>query len=148
MADKSSVGKKYPPFTWDVERGKIRELMQAIGDSNPIFFDRSEAIKEGYRDIPAPPTFITVPMQWTNLLLKALKDINANFAKVLHGEESYEYFKVIYPDDVLTGTMEVVSIDQKSGKSGDMDLIRLETMFTDQKGELVLKASTLIVERK
>ena len=32
MADKSKAGKVYPPIVWEVERGKIRELVSAIGD--------------------------------------------------------------------------------------------------------------------
>jgi acyl dehydratase len=148
MADKSMVNREFPPFTWEVERGKIRELVQAIGDKNPIYLKREEAVKAGYKDTPASPTFITVPMMWTNILIDVIKAVKINYAKVLHGEESYEYIQEIYPGDVLTGKIKVISIDEKSGKSGSMDLIRLETLYTNQRNEQVLKASTLLVERK
>ncbi len=148
MADRSMVNKEFPAFTWEVERGKIRELVLAIGDKNPIYTDKEAAVEAGYRDTPASPTFITVPMMWTNVLLDVIRELKINYAKVLHGEEEYEYLQEIYPGDVLKGKMRVVSMDEKSGKSGSMDLVRLETLYTNQKEELVLKASTLLVERK
>jgi len=43
MADQSLRGKEYPPFVWEVERGKIRELIQAIGDRNHIYLDEDRA---------------------------------------------------------------------------------------------------------
>ena len=148
MADRSKINHEFPPFTYEVERGKMRELVQAIGDDNPIFLDKEAAIKEGYKDTPAFPTFATVPMNWSNTLLNIIADLKINFAMVLHGEEGYEYFQEIYPGDILTGKIRVVSIDEKAGKSGSMDLVKLETIYTNQRNEPVLKASALIVERK
>ncbi len=148
MADKSAVGKVFPPFTWEVERGKIRELAGAIGDSNSVYMDREAAIREGYKDVVAPPTFITVPAMWAGIGRKVLKDLKVNYSRILHGEERYEYYQEIYPGDVLTGVTKVLSIETKSGKSGDMDFITRETVYTNQHNELVLKQTTVTVERK
>ncbi len=148
MADKSKIGKEYPPFTWEVEKGKIKELVQAIGDKNPIFQDREAATAAGYKDIVASPTYITVPMNWSNQLMGMIKDLQINFLKVLHGEEGYEYFGEIHPGDILTGKAKVADIQTKSGKTGEMDLIKIEINYTNQEGKPVLKANSLIVERK
>jgi acyl dehydratase len=146
MADKSAVGREYSKFTWDVERGKIRELVQAIGDPNPIYVDKEVAVEEGYRDVVAPPTFITVPTMWAKM--SVLEDMKINLANALHGEESYEYYQEIYPGDTLTGTMKIVGLETKAGKTGDMDLVTVEKMFVNQRNEPVLKATTVVVERK
>ena len=148
MADASVVGKEYPPFQWEVERGKIREMVQAIGDKNPIYVNRDASVQEGYKDSPATPTYITVPVMWTNVLIKIVKDMKINFARVLHGEETYEYLQEIYPGDILTGRMKIVGMDQKSGKAGSMDIVKVEFTYTNQRNEPVLKATTMIVERK
>lgn len=148
MADKSKVNLEFPPFTWEVERGKMRELAQAIGDRNPVYTDRKTARESGYEDTPAPPTFVTVPMMWTGILFDAMKILGMKLSRVLHGEETYEYLQEIYPGDVLTGAMKVLSVEEKAGKTGAMDLVRLETLYKNQRNETVLKANTLIVERK
>lgn len=149
MADKSKIGKEYPPIVWEVERGKIRELVNAIGDPNPIYTDREAARKEGYTDCPAPPTFLTVPAMFAGTLATAVVDLQINFAMVLHGEEEYEYYQDIYPGDILTGVPKVTGIEEKTSKSGrTMDMVNIEILYTNQRGEPVAKARTLVVERK
>ena len=147
MANKEKIGKEFPAFTWEVEKGKIRELVQAIGDNNPIFLEREAAIAAGYKDIVAPATFVTVPMMWTNSLTSTLDDADVKFVNILHGEEEYEYFAEIYPGDILTGQAKITDIQTKKGKSGEMDLVKIEVNYINQEGKPVLKARTLIVER-
>ncbi len=149
MADKSKVGKQYSTPPWEVERCKIRELVRAIGDPNPIYVDKQAAIKEGYKDTPAPPTYITVPANWQSQTEQFMKDLSINYMMVVHGSEEYEYHKEIYPGDVLTGTTRVASIVEKESKSGKkMDVITIETEFRNQSGEKVLVARTTMIERK
>ena len=148
MADKSLVGMELPPFTWEVERGKIRELVQAIGDPNPIYSDREAAIKEGYEDTIAPPTFVTVPVLWTGQTMAVLKALKIDYSRILHGEEKYEYYREIYPGDILTGRAKVTEIKTKSGRSGDMDIVTRECLYTNQRNEPVLKSISVTIERK
>jgi acyl dehydratase len=149
MADHSKVGKEYAPIIWEVERGKIRELAKAIGDPNPIFQDRDAAVKEGYKDTPAPATFLTVPMMWSTSMPFVITDLAINFMMVLHGEEEYEYYQEIYPGDVITATPKVAAIEEKTNKSGKkMDMVTIELLYVNQRGEKVAKARSLLVERK
>jgi acyl dehydratase len=149
MADKAKEGKEYPPMIWEVERGKIRELAKAVGDLNPIYLDRELAIKEGYKDTPASPTFLTVPMMWCGSMPEVISDLKINFAMVLHGEEEYEYYQQIYPGDVLIGKAKIASVEEKTSKSGrKMDMVTVEIIYTNQKGEKVAKARSLLIERK
>lgn len=149
MADKAKVGREYAPVTWEVERGKIAEMAKAIGDPNPIYLDREAAVKQGYKDTPAPPTFLTVPMMWSSSMPAVITDLNINFMMVLHGEEEYEYYREIYPGDKLTGAPKVVSIEEKTSKSGrKMDMVTIEIVYTDEKGDKVARSRSLLVERK
>ncbi len=149
MADLSKVGTEYPPIIWEVERGKIRELAKAIGDPNPVYLDKDAAVKAGYKDTPASPTFLTVPMMWADKMPDIINDLKINFMMVLHGEEEYEYYQQIYPGDVITGIPKVVKMEEKESRSGSkMDMITLEVFYKNQRGENVAKARSLIVERK
>lgn len=149
MADHSKVGKEYARVSWEVERGKIRELARAIGDPNPIYLDREEALREGYRDTPAPPTFLTVPIFWSASLPPVITDLGINFMMVLHGEEEYEYYREIYPGDVITASPKIASIEEKTSKSGrKMDMVTVELLYTNQRGEKVARERAVLVERK
>jgi acyl dehydratase len=149
MADHTKVGKEYTAVTWEVERGKIRELVKAIGDPDPIYVSKEAALKEGYKDSPAPATFLTVPMMWSSSMPGVINDLAINFMMVLHGEEEYEYYQEIYPGDVITATPKVASIEEKTNKSGKkMDMVTIELLYVNQRGEKVAKARSLLVERK
>lgn len=148
MADVNKVGLRLPTFTLAVERVKVKELVEAIGDNNPIYRDREAAMAQGYRDTPCPPTFATLAMQeFCGGYFRAFEALGISLSKVLHGEEEYEYLCDIYPGDVLTCRMTVDSIVEKQTKSGPMDLITLKTVFTNQDGIEVLRARSVIIER-
>jgi len=148
MADMSKEGQGLPPFTFKVEQVKIKELIHAIGDNNPLFLEKETALSEGYRDIPCPPTFITLAFQeFTGAYFKAFEALGVSLQNVLHGEEIYEYLGEICPGDMLTCHMIFQSIVEKQTKSGRMFLITLGTRVTNQRDEDVLKATSLIIEK-
>jgi acyl dehydratase len=70
--------------------------------------------------------------------------------RLLHGEEEYEYLKPIHPGDIMTGQSKVVSMydKEKKDKPGKMmEFTVLETEIKNQRGELVIRARTTLVER-
>jgi len=148
MADNSLAGYEFPAFFFRVERVKINEFVTAIGDDNPIFLDSKAAQKEGYGDTPCPPTFFSSAFQeFSGAYFRAFETLGVSLASVLHGEEEYEYLGEIYPGDVLECRMRVESIVEKQTKTGKMDLITLRTLFSNQRGQDVLQAKSLIIER-
>jgi acyl dehydratase len=149
MADTSKAGIKLPPITLLVERVKIRELMEAIGDTNPIYRDPECARAEGYRDTPCPPTFITLAFQeFTGFSVHLLKELGIPLARTVHGEEEYEYLQPIYPGDELTIAPVIESVVEKQSRSGGLALVTLQTVVTNQSGLEVMRTRSLIIERK
>jgi len=141
-------GYEFPAYTFTVERGKIREFVQAIGDDNPLYTDREYAVGEGYRDVIAPPTFGVCVDFWGGPGFdKLCAELEVNPVMVLHGEQKFEYFGEINPGDELTARTRVVKVAQKKGKSGGMNFVTLETAYRNQRGEQVLKSRMLLLER-
>jgi acyl dehydratase len=142
MLDLSYQGKDFPGFEFEVDRCKIRELCMAIGDDNPIFFDRQTAEKEGYKDNPAPLTFATVmnfwgyPKIWDNM-----KEIGIDTKRLLHAKEDYEYFSPIYPGDVITGKVNVDSLRSSSS----MDMATFKTVFLRNNETVLIAKMTIVV---
>ncbi len=149
MADKSKVGMTFPPTLFRVERVKIKELVEAIGDPNPIYVDAEAAAREGHPDTPCPPTFFTLAFQeFTGHYFRVLEELGMPLERVLQGEEEYEYLRDVYPGEKLTLTTTVESITEKKTRSGLMDLVDVRTTLADESGEAVLRAGSLIIERK
>src|SRR4030042_4110213 len=143
MLDANAVGKEYPPFIFEVDRSKIKELCLAIGDKNPIFFDREIAKKEGYKDTPAPLTFASLmnfwgyPEIWDRMI-----EIGVDVKRLLHASEEYEYFETIYPQDIIKGMVSVESIRS----SDTMDIAYFKTTFTrDNKTVLIARMKIVVM---
>jgi len=141
MLDINAQGKEFPEFKFEIERCKIKELCMAIGDDNPIFYDKKIAIKEGYTDTPAPLTFPTVinfwgyPEIWDRMI-----EIGVDVKRLLHASEEYEYFEPLYPGDIITGNVSVESV--RSG--GVMDVATFKSTYK-RDGKVVLIARMKIV---
>ena len=149
MFDKSKVGQSFPPFTIEIERGKIRELALAIGDDNPIYQSKEAAQAAGYPDVPLYPTSPTTFAFWGNKkMVGQLSSLGINLMRVLHGEEEYEYLAPIYPGDILTGITSIVDGKTRKTREGSMDIVVSETRYANQDQQAVLVARTMIVVRE
>ncbi len=94
MVDASHIGQSFPPYTIEVERGKVRELALAIGDENPIYQSRQAAQAAGYADVPLYPTSPTIFAFWGvdyPQLLEHWTSLGIDAKRVLHGAEAFEY---------------------------------------------------------
>jgi len=57
--DRNAIGRESKPALNEVEKGAIRRFAEALGETNPIYFEEAAARAAGYRSIVAPPTFPT-----------------------------------------------------------------------------------------
>lgn len=137
------IGRASAPLTLDVEKGHIRRFAEAIGDDNPIYRDEAAARSAGHPAIPAPPTFAAA--------LRA-NDVRAgldiDWTKLLHGEQAFEYRRLLYAGDRITLVQRIADVYEKTGKAGTMDFLVLESEGRDAAGEFVFTArSTLVIRR-
>lgn len=149
MFDTSKIGQSFAPFTCEVQRNKIHELNTAIGDENPIYHNREAAESAGYADVPISPTSPTLFNFWGNRQRgSSMASLGINVARILHGEEEYEYIEPIYPGDILTGTTTLVDGKTRQGSGGHtMDILTTETRYVNQKNQHVLSTRSTIIVR-
>ncbi len=157
MADKTKVGKVFPPYIFEVEKGKIAEFAMAVSQKEsksqvkPIYVDSGAAKAAGYKDVIPTSTFQTCFLLWGGGgLIPMLQEVGIDLIRLLHGEEEYEYLLPIHPGDVMTGVTRVVEMydKEKKGKPGKfMEFTVLEAEIRNQRGELAIRARTTLVER-
>jgi hypothetical protein len=134
MCMQDKVGIQFTPSTFEIEKGKVKEFAMAIGDSNP-YYQTGEVL---------PPTFATVIEMWGGTdYLELAEKLELEISKVLHGEQEYEYFGKIKVGDRVAGLTRVSSVISKAS----MDLIKLETHYKNERGELVLISRSTVIER-
>lgn len=145
---KNLIGLEFEPYTFEVEKGKIKEFATAIGDDNPIYYDEEIARNKGYHGIPIPLTFLTVVDCFGGLDFQQKIDfLKLNPVNVLHGEQEYEYLQDIYAGDVLTISAKITDAKIKKGSTGMMDIITTENRYINQREELVALSREVIIHR-
>lgn len=130
-------------FVFDVEKRHIRQFVEAIGDSNPLYVDEEYASKTIYGGIIAPPTFPIAIGQDSGESL----DLKLDQRRMLHGEQEFIYKRPIRPGDTLYCQMKVSDVYKREGKKGTMQFVVLDTEMKDESGKLVVISRTNIIYR-
>lgn len=145
MIDKAYVGRKFPPLTVDVEKWQLKFFAKAVGETNPIYFDEAAAQAAGYRSILAPPTYaVTLSLAEPDPFEKFLA-MGIDLSKILHAQEQFQYYGPICAGDRMTFDTTVLDIYEKRG--GALQFMVLETVATNQFGELTTRIKQTAVER-
>ncbi|MCB1164904.1 MAG: MaoC family dehydratase N-terminal domain-containing protein [Leptospiraceae bacterium] len=140
---KDLVGKKLNPYSFTVERGKVKEFCRAIGETNPVFLDPAKAKEAGFEDTPIPPTFQTTFQFWGYPeIFSDMSQMGIDIERLLHMKEEYNYLKPIYPGTTVSAQGEIIDV-----KTGKMDMVTFKTTFSNESGEPVLEAEMAIVIR-
>jgi acyl dehydratase len=135
--DDQAIGKSYPPFEYEVGREKIREYAQAVGEENPIYFDRAKAREAGFRDVPAPPMFAVVYSAGS--LGPAILDpeVGVNFTMMVHGSQEFVWGEPVCSGDTITTETSVKDISERGG----MGFYVFESVSHNQDGEEVVRGT-------
>lgn len=135
-------------FELPVDRDKVMEFAEAVGEDNAVLYDTGAANFQGLPDIVAPPTFTVtqifqVPREEREQRLGA----NLNYERVLHGEQEFVYKRLPVAGETLKGTMRIAKDFTKEGKrGGQMRFVTYESTFTDADGDEVLRAYYTLIE--
>ncbi|MBL8531651.1 MAG: MaoC family dehydratase N-terminal domain-containing protein [Hyphomonadaceae bacterium] len=145
MIDRSHIGWRSKPAHVHVEAGQLRLFAKATGEKSPIYVDAAAAKAAGHRAIPAPPTFAFSINLLAQTAPSYLEVLGVPISRVLHGEQSFEYFNPIYAGDVITISTEIVDIYAK--KNGALEFIVAANEAVNQNDELCVKLRSVIVVR-
>jgi acyl dehydratase len=135
MLDRSKIGQTNGERFIAIEHGQLKLFCQAIGETNPIFWDEVAAKDAGYPNCPIPPTFpvtldFLAPCKF-NLVIDVLK---APLGRLLHGEQSLRYHHQLFAGDRARLLTTIADIYDK--KNGALEFIVQETTIHNQKDEL------------
>ncbi|MDV3133380.1 MaoC family dehydratase N-terminal domain-containing protein [Mycobacterium sp. 29Ha] len=145
MADPSLVGTHLGTTTFPIDRSKVREFALSLDDHDPVYQDAAAARAAGFAAIPAPPTFVVSSAHWRDDDMFGA--LGLDLRRVLHGECGWEYFTPVLVGDELTETRRVSNVTRRKGKrGGTMTMVTIETDFTNQRDELVVRQTDVLIE--
>jgi acyl dehydratase len=138
------VGRVYGPGEpYEVSRVKIADFAKAIGDSSELCRNREAAVKAGYPDVIAPPTFAIVISMAAAGQANSDPGLGLDYSMVVHGEQSFAHARPLHAGDVVVATTTIESIKSV----GAMSMLVTSTDIATVEGEHVCTARSTLVER-
>jgi acyl dehydratase len=138
------VGRVFGPGEpYEVSRVKIAEFADAVGEPSPLCRDPEAAVKAGYPDVIAPPTFAMIISMASTTIIQNDSDLGLDYSMVVHGEQQFTYARPLHAGDVVVATSTVQSIRAVGG----MSMMTTSTDISTVDGEHVCTAKAVIVER-
>lgn len=146
------VGKRYPttrPYL--VGREKVREFAMAIGEGAPLHHDLAAARAAGHPDLVAPITFPFVITMQAMATAMFDPELELNYARVVHGEQSFDYNRPLFAGDLVVVDAIIEAIDS-SGRHEFLTLRAEVRQAADESGgvepgELIVVSRSTIVSR-
>ena len=125
------INLKTKPKIYNVDRHSVERFAEAIGDDNPIYFNKTYA-KKTMGGLIAPPTYVRLLRP-----NKLEKEFPEPFSNLVDGGSSYNFYEHIYVGDKISVVSKLKDLFIKTGKIGDM-LFKLTLIsYTNQKKILV-----------
>jgi acyl dehydratase len=138
------VGRVYGPGEpYEVSRVKIAEFADAIGDTSPLCRDTEAAVKAGYPDVIAPPTFAIIISMASTKVSQDDPGLGLDYSMVVHGEQQFTHARPLHAGDVVVATSTIESIRAVGATS----MMTTTTDISTVDGEQVCTAKSVIVER-
>jgi acyl dehydratase len=132
-----------PGEPYEVSRVKIADFADAIGEQSELCRSRAAAIKAGYPDVIAPPTFAVVISMASSGEVNADPELGLDYSMVVHSDQSFSYSRPLHAGDVVVATTTVDSIKSV----GSMSMLVTSTEIVTVDGEHVCTARSTLVER-
>ncbi|WP_076997519.1 MaoC family dehydratase N-terminal domain-containing protein [Variovorax sp. KK3] len=143
MIDRQWIGHELPPSVLPIERTRLVFFAKAIGETDPVYTDTEAARAAGYADLPAPPTFLFAAELDSGATDRLLDQLQIPLAKLLHGEQSFDYHAPVCAGDTVTVQSRITDIYDK--KNGALEFVVKSSVATNQRGERVAELRTVIV---
>ncbi|HKE54838.1 MAG TPA: MaoC family dehydratase N-terminal domain-containing protein [Actinomycetota bacterium] len=127
MLNGSLQGKRYPVVRVTIDEDRVRSFAHAVDHRGPGI----------------PPTILTVPEIEAGLRnVLADPELGVDLARVLHGEQSYEWSRPLALGETLMAEATIESIRGR----GALQFLSLRTDVRDERGDPVAVArSTLLI---
>lgn len=137
---KAAIGKSGDPTQNEVTSEGIRLFCRAVGYTNPLYFDEEYAKSKGHPALVAPPGYLgTAIWDPRKPAGGGRRLFTSPFSRNLNGGTEVEPIQHAYAGDVLTAVSSVANLEGTGGRLGPMLISTSETVYTNQKGEVVAK---------
>jgi acyl dehydratase len=144
-AARNMIGMSGYSFTWPepLDRSTIRRYCDATFEEKPIYRDEAYAKQSRYGALCAPPLCVVrVPFNERGIMGEsAIPHVDLpGFTRTVNGGNEAEWFRPVKLGDTVTQAAYLMDIVQRTGRTGPILILNGETIYTNQRGEIVAKS--------
>ncbi len=137
MPSKDMIGRVLSTGSATVTADHVRAFAKALGDPNPEY------------TTVAPPTYpIAFMTQAMSGGMDSFLELGLNFMTLVHGEQEFEYVRPIRIGETLTLTGRIADVYEKTGSSGTLDFVVMETEGRDEKSQPVFYSRNVLISKR
>lgn len=148
----------------EITLGKVSSLMikryaLAVGETNPLYFDRDFATAHGYSDIIAPPNLIASIMDWS--IGEAESELNEDGLsknqfmlgkelpglRIMGGGEEKQFYKAVTAGSIIKLKSVITDSYSKQGRKGEIGFVIFENTYFNQDGEEICVCKRTMIAR-
>ena len=140
MPSKDMIGRELSKGSATVTAEHVANFAAALGDPNPAYRGA-----EATTPLTYPIAFMTQGMSGG---METFLELGLNFMTLVHGEQEFEYVRPIKAGETLTLTGRIADIYEKTGSSGTLDFVVLETELKDAAGKVVCYSRNTLISKR
>ena len=146
----------------------LRRFVQAVMETDPVHWDPEVAAASKYRTVvatplqpihafvraagtPDPADALSDDPDWDGIPRdqgrRGLPPVPVPLSRMLNGGTDAQFFQLARIGDVVTARSRYADIVEKQGKSGPMVIIKQETTYTNQDGDVLAVVTTSAIMR-
>ena len=137
---KDLIGRELSTGSATIDAEHVAGFAAALRDDNPAYRGQGAT---------APPTYpIAFMTQAMSGGMETFSQLGLNFMTLVHGEQEFEYVRPLRVGETLTLTSRIGDIYEKTGSSGTLDFVVLETEAKDAEGKPVFYSRNMLISKR
>jgi len=152
------VGRETETFLGEVTLRDCQRYAIAVGDLNPLYFDEEFARRSSYGGLIAPPNMLTAIRAWgagtaeSGLASDGVVDLPEEklpiaLTRRMAGGQALTYHTPVRPGDHITRRGGIVSLEERTGRSGVFVVMLREDRYYNAAGELLVACRETVLVR-
>src|SRR5262245_40913857 len=137
---KDMIGRELATGSATIDGEHVANFAAALRDGNPAYRG-----PEATAPLTYPIAFMAQAMSGG---MDTFLELGLNFMTLVHGEQEFEYVRPLRTGETLTLTSRVGDIYEKTGSSGTLDFVVLETEAKDAAGKPVFYSRNTIISKR
>lgn len=140
------IGWRSAPTRVQVDGWRVRLFCQAIGETDPVYWDPQAARAAGHRAPPVPPTFLKAIEGEHLTSAQLLQQMGIPLNGVLHAEQAFAHEATVHVGDTVEVTRQIASVEDK--KDGALTLIAVHTTYSVEGRSVASSRQTIMVRNR